>query len=95
VSLNAEFCQANSLGPKIETDQARCDSHVQVPKLKSETNFKLEISKQLDNTHSILVVEHHIGLELCLGFEISGLTTAFDLLVGVPAERRKRRLVIT
>jgi hypothetical protein len=27
VSLDAEFCQAHGLGPKIETDQARCDSH--------------------------------------------------------------------
>jgi hypothetical protein len=30
-----------------------------------------------------------------LGFEISGLTIVFDLLVGLPAETRKRRLVIT
>ena len=41
----------------LGTDQARCNSHVQVPKLKSQTNFKLEISKQLDNTHSIWVAE--------------------------------------
>jgi hypothetical protein len=28
----------------LVTDQARCNSHVQISKLKSQTNFKLEIS---------------------------------------------------
>ena len=31
VRLDTELCQAKGLGPKIKTDQARCDSHVQIP----------------------------------------------------------------
>jgi hypothetical protein len=44
VSLETELRQANGVGPKVKTDQARCDSHqlnFQIPKLKSQTNFKL------------------------------------------------------
>src|SRR5581483_12013587 len=51
VRLHTELCQANGLGPKIEADQARCDSHglAEVfnrllrfpnPKLKSHTKFQ-------------------------------------------------------
>src|SRR2546429_6144721 len=28
VRLDTELCQAKGLGPKIKTDQARCDSHI-------------------------------------------------------------------